>query len=193
MSLYNETDGSGILPTPTIGAVGLIADASKAITGKARDGHVLLMVGDLGSHLGQSALLAEVFNRVEGDAPPVDLEVEKRNGTFIRENTDWITACTDISDGGLALAAFEMAEAAGSGVTLTTSDQAELFGEDQGRYLIACNFDSAEALMVNAGRAGVPLHSVGKFGGDNVTFGGQSAPLSDLAALYRSSFAAAFA
>ncbi len=193
VSLYNETDGSGILPTPTIGAVGLIADASKAINGKARDGHVLLMVGEVGSHLGQSALLAEVFNRVEGDAPPVDLEVEKRNGTFIRDNIDWITACTDLSDGGLALAAFEMAETAGVGVTLSTSDQAELFGEDQARYLIACNFDSAEALMVNAGRAGVPLTSVGKFGGDNVNFGGQSAPLADLAAIYRSSFGAAFA
>jgi phosphoribosylformylglycinamidine synthase subunit PurL len=193
VSLYNETDGSGILPTPTIGAVGLIADASKAINGKARDGHVLLMVGEVGSHLGQSALLAEVFNRVEGDAPPVDLEVEKRNGTFIRDNIDWITACTDLSDGGLALAAFEMAETAGVGVTLSTSDQAELFGEDQARYLIACNFDSAEALMVNAGRAGVPLTSVGKFGGDNVNLGGQSAPLADLAAIYRSSFGAAFA
>ena len=185
VSLYNETDGQAILPTPTIGAVGLIDHIDNAITGLAREGHVALLVGETKGHLGQSALLAEVFGRVEGDAPPVDLEAERAAGEFILANRDWITACTDLSDGGLALAAFELAEASGVGVVLEDSDQGQLFGEDQGRYLIACNFDSAEALMVAAGKAGVTLTSVGKFTGDTVSFGGSSAPLAELSALYR--------
>ena len=193
VSLYNETDGSAILPTPTIGAVGLIAHADQAITGQVRDGHVALMVGESNGHLGQSALLAEVFNRVEGAAPAVDLEAEKRNGDFIRDNTQWISACTDISDGGLALAAFEMAEAAGVGVTLDSGDTAQLFGEDQARYLIACNFDQAEALMGAAMQAGVPIQSVGRFTGDAVNFGGSDAPLAELSQVFRSSFGAHFA
>ncbi|PVA11803.1 phosphoribosylformylglycinamidine synthase subunit PurL [Pelagivirga sediminicola] len=193
VSLYNETDGSAILPTPTIGAVGLIAHEDEAIIGQARDGHVALMVGDTHGHLGQSALLAEVFNRIEGDAPPVDLEAERRNGGFIRANHSLIRACTDLSDGGLALAAFEMAEAAGVGVQLDEADTATLFGEDQARYLIACNFDQAEALMSEAGRAGVTVTSVGKFTGDTVRIGKSEAPLDGLSHLFRTSFADRFA
>ncbi|HKL55654.1 MAG: phosphoribosylformylglycinamidine synthase subunit PurL [Roseovarius sp.] len=193
VSLYNETDGQAILPTPTIGAVGLIRDPETAITGDVRDGHVALVLGETTGHLGQSALLAEVYNRVEGDAPPVDLEAEKRHGDFIRANHALIKACTDLSDGGLALAAFEMAEAAGVGVHLDEADTAVLFGEDQGRYLIACNFDQAEALMIEAGRAGVSIQSVGRFTGDAVRIGGAEAPLAELSQVFRNGFAAHFA
>ncbi|SMP10874.1 phosphoribosylformylglycinamidine synthase subunit PurL [Shimia sagamensis] len=193
VSLYNETDGSGILPTPTIGAVGLIAAGEEPILGEARDGHVALLIGDTEGHLGQSALLAEVFNREEGDAPHVDLEAERKNGEFIRNNRDWIKACTDLADGGLALAAFEMAEAAGVGVQIDMDDTPTLFGEDQARYLVACNFDQAEALMINAAKAGVTVTSVGKFTGDTVKFGASEAPLEELSATFRSSFAAAVA
>ena len=192
VSLYNETDGTAILPTPTIGAVGLIRDPEDAITGMAREGHVAIVVGETQGHLGQSAILAEVFNRVEGAAPPVDLDAEKRNGDFIRANARLIRACTDLSDGGLALAAFEMAEAAGVGVNLDSADMGQLFGEDQGRYLIACNFDAAEALMAAAGKAGVPIQTVGRFAGSDVSYGGSSAPLSELSEIYRSSFGAQF-
>ncbi|QFT80676.1 Phosphoribosylformylglycinamidine synthase 2 [Roseovarius sp. THAF27] len=193
VSLYNETDGSAILPTPTIGAVGLIKDPETAITGQARDGHVALLVGETTGHLGQSALLAEVYNRVEGDAPPVDLATEKRNGDFIRANHALIKACTDLSDGGLALAAFEMAEAAGVGICLDNDETATLFGEDQARYLVACNFDQAEALMIAAGQAGVPIQSVGRFTGSDVQMGRSSAPLTELAAIYRGTFGDTFA
>jgi phosphoribosylformylglycinamidine synthase len=192
VSLYNETDGTAILPTPTIGAVGLIRDPETAITGAAREGHVALVLGETHGHLGQTALLAEVFNRVEGDAPPVDLAAEKRHGDFIRANHVLIKACTDLSDGGLALAAFEMAEVAGVGVQLDSDDTATLFGEDQGRYLIACNFDQAEALMIAAGQAGVTLASVGRFTGDAVRMGRSEAPLVELSELFRSSFGATF-
>ena len=191
VSLYNETDGEPILPTPTIGAVGLIDHAEQVIGTAVREGHVALLLGETAGHLGQSALLAEVFNREEGDAPPVDLEAERRNGEFIRANRDLVRACTDLSDGGLALAAFELAEAAGVGVQIDAGDTPTLFGEDQGRYLIACNFDQAEALMAAAAQAGVALTAVGRFGGDEVRLGGVSAPLAELSALYRGSFAAA--
>ncbi|MFV1497948.1 phosphoribosylformylglycinamidine synthase subunit PurL [Phaeobacter sp. JH20_02] len=193
VSLYNETDGQGILPTPTIGAVGLIAAGEEAITGEVRDGHIALLIGETIGHLGQSALLAEVFNREDGDAPAVDLEAEKRNGEFIRANRELIKACTDLGDGGLALAAFELAEAAGVGVQLDAGDTPTVFGEDQARYLVACNFDQAEALMMAAGQAGVTITTVGKFGGDMVKIGGSEAPLAELADIFRSSFAAAVA
>ena len=188
VSLYNETDGQGILPTPTIGAVGLLDNLDDLIGGVARDGHVAMVVGATQGHLGQSALLAEVFNREDGDAPHVDLDAEKANGEFIRANRAWIKACTDLSDGGLAVAAFEMAQAGGVGVTLDASDTATLFGEDQARYLVACNFDEAEALMVAAGQAGVHIETVGRFTGDTVRIGTSEAPLSDLELAWRTGF-----
>ena len=184
VSLYNETDGSAILPTPTIGAVGLIVDIDRdLINGTAREGHWALLIGETQGHLGQSALLAEVFHRVEGDAPPVDLEAERKAGQFILDNREMISACNDLSDGGLALAAFEMATASDTGVTLDASDAASLFGEDQGRYLIACSTDKAEALMVAAGQVGLQITTVGKFGGDQITIGGSSESLDALRAL----------
>jgi phosphoribosylformylglycinamidine synthase II len=190
VSLYNETDGTPILPTPTIGAVGLIKDIDTIISGKARAGHLLLLIGETVGHLGQSALLAEVFNRVEGDAPPVDLDAEKANGTFIRENHMLISACTDASDGGVALAAFEMAHTAGVGLDLDLHTTAELFGEDQARYLVACSFDKAEAMMVAAGRAGVKIATIGRFAGDNMRIGTSVTTLAELSALFEGTFSA---
>jgi phosphoribosylformylglycinamidine synthase len=188
VSLYNETDGEPILPTPTIGAVGLIDHLDDIIAGHPAEGDMAIVIGETEGHLGQSALLAEVFNRAEGDAPAVDLEAERRNGEFLRENRKLVKAATDLSDGGLALAAFEMAEAAGIGVSLDEDGTAPLFGEDQARYLVACSFDQAEALMVAAGRAGVPLNTVGRFGGDTVRFGKSQAPLAELSDIYRRAF-----
>ncbi|WP_323020549.1 phosphoribosylformylglycinamidine synthase subunit PurL [Pararhodobacter sp.] len=191
VSLYNETDGKGILPTPTIGAVGLLDSLDDLIAGQPSAGDFALVIGETAGHLGQSAILAEVFNREDGDAPAVDLAAERANGEFLRANRALIKAATDLSDGGLALAAFEMAEGAGLGVTLETGETGFLFGEDQARYLVACGFDQAEALMVAARAAGVTVATVGKFGGDSVSFGGASAPLAELSALYRGAFAAA--
>ncbi|MEM9031908.1 MAG: phosphoribosylformylglycinamidine synthase subunit PurL, partial [Pseudomonadota bacterium] len=193
VSLYNETDGQPILPTPTIGAVGLIDDIETMIPGDVREGHLALVVGETKGHLGRSALLLEVFNRTDGDAPPVDLDAEKAAGDFIRANAQWINACTDLSDGGLALAAFEMAHGAGVGVSLEASDTPTLFGEDQGRYLIACSFDKAEALMIAAGKAGVPLQSVGRFTGSDVRFRRVYAPLEELSTLFERGFTDALA
>ncbi|MEM1362744.1 MAG: phosphoribosylformylglycinamidine synthase subunit PurL [Pseudomonadota bacterium] len=193
VSLYNETDGQPILPTPTIGAVGLIERIEDMIDGQVQQGHVALLLGPEGAHLGQSAVLAETLGLETGDAPPVDLDLERQNGAFVLAQRALIHACTDIADGGLALAAFEIADAAGIGVSLETSDLGALFGEDQGRYLLACNFDQAETLMVAAAQAGLQIAHVGRFGGDSVRFGSNSAPLAELCALYRSSFSETFA
>ncbi|PRY95514.1 phosphoribosylformylglycinamidine synthase subunit II [Hasllibacter halocynthiae] len=189
VSLYNETDGQPILPTPTIGMVGLLDDLGDLIDGDPREGDLALLLGGAGGHLGRSALLA-ALGRDEGPPPPVDLRAERAAGEFVRESRALVGACTDLSDGGLALAAFEMAAGAGLGVRIE-GDLPTLFGEDQGRYLVAASFDQAEALMVAAGRAGVAVEAVGGFGGAEVRLGGDAAPLADLEALWRGAFAKA--
>ena len=191
VSLYNETDGAGIQPTPTIGGVGLISHPGDIINGTARPGDIAILIGRTTGHLGQSAVLAEAFGIELGDAPPVDLTAEAAHGHFILHNRHTIPTCTDLSDGGLALAAFELAEAANIGVNLTSADIAQLFGEDQARYLIACSPAQATALEQAAHAANIPLARVGQFGGDTVHFGPSHAPLQTLSSLYRSAFAAA--
>lgn len=191
VSLYNETDGQPILPTPTIGAVGLLKFAKNMIGNAPNDGDLAILVGETSGHLGQSALLAEHFGREDGDAPHVDLKRERRHGIFLRNNRKLITAATDLGDGGLALAAFEMAIAGEIGVHLQIATTPELFGEDQARYLLSCSFDNAESLMVAAAAKKIPLTTVGRFGGDQISFGDASAPMADLAELYRSAFASA--
>jgi phosphoribosylformylglycinamidine synthase len=193
VSLYNETDGEPILPTPTIGAVGLIEDANAAITGAPQAGDVAILIGETQGHLGQSALLAEAFGRAEGDAPPVDLETELRHGVFVRENAGNIRSATDLSDGGLALAAFEMAERGNVGLDLDVSGTGALFGEDQARYLLAVSDAVAAELETAAEAAGIPVARVGQFGGDMLSLGAASASMAELSSTYRSAFAAAVA
>jgi len=193
VSLYNETDGSGILPTPTIGAVGILASLDALIAGRPTEGDLAVVIGATKGHLGQSALLAEAFGIEAGDAPHVDLAAEKQAGDFIRANAKAFAACSDLGDGGLALAAFEMAEGARVGVKIDAAEIAFLFGEDQARYLVALPQSGLAALTAAAKAAGVPVALVGQFGGTTVTLGTDSAPMADLSALYRSAFATAVA
>ncbi len=189
-SLYNDTEGVGILPTPTIGAVGIVAIAD-LISGVARPGHLAVLIGREGRHLGQSALLAEAFGIEAGDAPHVDLVAEAAAGAFILAHRGLIGAVTDLADGGLALAAFEMADAAGTGVALDAGDTAQLFGEDQARYLVACDATQAKALQAAGLAGGVPVAVVGRFGGAVLRFGTDEAAMAELSQLYRHSFAQA--
>ncbi len=183
VSLYNETDGRAILPTPTIGGVGLIENVERMIRMAPRDGDRLVLVGESHGHLGQSALLAEIFGREEGDAPPVDLAAERAAGEFVRaaNAAGLIAAAHDLSDGGLALAAAEMALAGGLGVTLQADDAlgaaAWFFGEDQGRYLLACAPEAVEAMLARGGEAGVAVREVGTAGGDAIRLGEASVGL----------------
>jgi phosphoribosylformylglycinamidine synthase subunit PurL len=180
VSLYNETNGEGILPTPTIGGVGLIPDWSQMVKiGTMAEGDVVLLFGGDGTHLGQSVYMRDVLGLADGPAPEVHLVDEKRNGDFIRSliRNGQATACHDISSGGLALALAEMVIASGRGMTIDISDaagpaHAVLFGEDQARYVVTVAADLANYLMVNAEGAGVPFRKLGTVGGETFSVGG---------------------
>ena len=188
VSLYNETDGVSINPTPTIGAVGLINEAENPINGRASEGNMAVLIGETQGHLGQTALLQEVFNRSDGDAPKVNLEVEKKHGNFVLENRELINACIDLSDGGLALAAFELAHRSEIGFEIYEESTEFLFGEDQARYLIACEFDQAETLFVEAGKQNIPILTIGSFGGDAIVFGNSRSELVALSSIFSDTF-----
>jgi phosphoribosylformylglycinamidine synthase len=173
-SLYNETNGEAILPTPAIGGVGLIKDVSRMATiALKRTGDALILIGETHGHLGQSLYLRETEGREEGAAPPVDLAAEKKNGDFVRRLIEQgrVDTAHDLSDGGLLVALAEMAMAGGIGVELVLEDRATapfLFGEDQGRYVLAVRNDEAARLIVEAKAAGVAVSSLGATGGDKI-------------------------
>ncbi len=175
VSLYNETNGVAIPPTPAIGGVGVLADSSKTIgVGGAVAGDELIAVGVTRGKLGQSLYLRDLFGIVDGAPPAVDLEAERRNGELIRKliSEGLLTACHDVSDGGLIVAAAEMALASGEGLEINTPVKARQaafwFGEDQGRYLIACAPGAADTLLLKAAMAGVQATRLGRFGGNFV-------------------------
>ncbi|MCP8893565.1 phosphoribosylformylglycinamidine synthase subunit PurL [Shinella daejeonensis] len=180
VSLYNETNGEGILPTPTIAGVGLLPDWSRmARIGSAHDGDHLVLIGGDGTHLGQSVYLRDVLGIADGPAPEVDLHAERRNGDFVRAaiNNGQITACHDISSGGLAVTLAEMVMASGKGAQIDLSAaggpaHALLFGEDQARYVITVPADLANFICANAEGMGVPFRRIGKVGGDALTVTG---------------------
>jgi len=162
VSLYNETNGQGILPTPAIGGIGLIPDLDRmaTIAFKAAD-EAILLIGGHGSHLGQSIYLREVLGKEEGAPPPVNLDLEKKNGDFVRGliRSGQVTAVHDVSDGGLGVAVIEMAMASGLGASLMSLTHEQLFGEDQARYVVTAS--DAAAVLAEAARAGVSAEQVG--------------------------------
>jgi phosphoribosylformylglycinamidine synthase II len=179
VSLYNETDGVGIPPTPVVGGVGLIEDVSKVATLRgAQAGDVLILVGETKGHLGASLYAREwlgLDGAAAGSPPPVDLEVEKRNAAFVRQliHDGLVNAAHDISDGGIACAAAEMALASGIGVEIDYGDVpvdvGNLFGEDSARYMLAVPADAEEQVVELAKKAGVIACSPdADFGGDAV-------------------------
>ena len=188
VSLYNETNGKAIPPTPAVGAVGLIPDiAKRAQFGGLTDGDVVMLVGETQGWMGASLYLREIEDREDGAPPPVDLAAEKRHGDFVRTQirADRLTAVHDLSDGGLAAAAAEMAMASGTGIQLAHEGDLPLhgflFGEDQARYLIAATPEQAEAVRAAAEEAGVPLTVIGIAGGDALTVNGEaSVSIADL-------------
>jgi phosphoribosylformylglycinamidine synthase len=190
VSLYNETDGAGIPPTPTIGAVGLLDDyARRADYASLADGDCLLLLGVSHGELGQSLYLRECLGRSDGAPPPVDLAAERRVGDFVRAQIQTGAARTvhDLSDGGLIVAAAEMALASNVGVTLDATSRAHahifLFGEDQGRYLVATR--EPERIIALALAAHVNVAEVGDAGGREFSSKDLfSIPLDDLRAAH---------
>ncbi|MBK3396661.1 MULTISPECIES: phosphoribosylformylglycinamidine synthase subunit PurL [Methylobacterium] len=180
VSLYNETEGVGILPTPTIGGVGVVDDVEKIATvAFKRDGDALVLIGATKGWLGQSAYLATVCGREEGAPPPVDLAAEKRNGDFVRGliTAGIVDTVHDLSDGGLAVAVAEMALAGNIGAVLPecplpVACHAYLFGEDQGRYLLAVEPDAVADLLYSASAQGIDAAVIGVTGADSLTLPG---------------------
>ncbi|MDE1148021.1 MAG: phosphoribosylformylglycinamidine synthase subunit PurL [Azospirillaceae bacterium] len=187
VSLYNETNGEGILPTPAIGGVGLLKDSTLAIgSGFRNEGDTVLLFGATAGHVGQSLYLREVFGREEGTPPPVDLAAERRTGDLVRGLIEArrLTACHDLADGGLAVGLAEMALRGRKGVALIGLDGADaglLFGEDQARYLVTTTVADAAAVTEAAKAAGVPVTNLGTVGGDALTgLAGGALPLAEL-------------
>ena len=192
VSFYNETGGTGILPTPSIGGLGLIADLACmcGLALRAPD-ETLLLVGGAGGHLGRSLYQREIEGREEGPPPAVDLAAERRNGDFVRRQIESgrVSACHDISDGGLLVALAEMALAAldagralGARIAVpagVASATGWLFGENQARYLVCVPRRRVAALEAEAAEAGVPVSAIGATvaasGGASLTVEGRGA------------------
>tara|TARA_R110000868_G_scaffold98607_2_gene271474 strand:- start:4551 stop:6776 length:2226 start_codon:yes stop_codon:yes gene_type:complete len=179
VSLYNETNGTAIPPTPAIGGVGLIPDMDKrAHFGGLRAGHILLLVGETLGAMGASIYLKEIEGREDGGAPHVDLAAEKANGDFVRGQirAGRLSACHDLSDGGLACAAADMALASKMGIKLAHEGSVPmhgfLFGEDQARYLIAAEKENAIAILQDAKADDIPVQVVGLGGGTAISVNG---------------------
>lgn len=182
VSLYNETNGAAIPPTPAVGAVGLIPDITqRSHFGGMTDGDALILIGKTTGQLGASLYLREIEGREEGSPPPVDLAAEKRNGDFVRGliRAGRTHAVHDLSDGGLLVAAAEMAMGSDVGCTLLADAPIPLtgflFGEDQARYLIAASADLTAKIAEDAREADVPVSIVGAAGGEAVGVEGRSA------------------
>ncbi|MBP2238509.1 phosphoribosylformylglycinamidine synthase [Sinorhizobium kostiense] len=181
VSLYNETNGQAILPTPTIGGVGLVRDWSKMarIRFAAPDETVLLAGAPegLGSHIAQSVYMRDIHGRTDGPAPHVDLAHERKVGDFVRSliESGLVTAVHDCSSGGLAMAVAEMAIASGIGATIEAPAGRDpipvFYGEDQGRYVVTVASSNVEAVAERAKTAGVALPVIGRTGGEAVKLG----------------------
>ena len=181
VSLYNETNGRAILPTPSIGGVGLIDDFTKSASiAFKRSGQAILLIGETTGWLGQSMYLRELASREDGAPPPVDLVEERENGEFVRPLVidGTATASHDVSDGGLLVAVAEMAIASGIGAVLSDAPgdipaHAHWFGEDQARYVITVAADQVDAVLQQARAASVPVLRLGVTGGDVLMLPGE--------------------
>ncbi len=181
VSLYNETNGKGILPTPAIGAVGLLDNFEQRVTIAFKAaGEAIVLIGETKGHLGQSIYLRDIAGKTDDRSapPPVDLAVERRNGDFVRAEirAGGTTAVHDISDGGILVALAEMAMAGGLGASVRPDAALPLhawaFGEDQARYLVTMPEKEAEAFIARAGKAGIPATRIGTTGGSELTLNG---------------------
>ncbi|MGI9388225.1 MAG: phosphoribosylformylglycinamidine synthase subunit PurL, partial [Methyloligellaceae bacterium] len=174
VSLYNETNGVAIPPTPAIGGVGLIPDiAHMSDIALKCEGETLLLLGEEHGHLGQSLYMDVILNKREGASPQVDLKAERATGDFVRQliRQDQVSAVHDLSDGGLLVALAEMALAGGIGVRLAPYEgdlpvHAVLFGEDQARYLVATA--RPDAIAERAKQAKIRCREIGIVRGETI-------------------------
>ena len=188
VSLYNETNGVAIKPTPTIGGVGFIQDVNKSMTLSLKfSDSLLLVVGETKGHIHQSALCHDILHLKKGPPPAINLNEEKKNSFFVRELIDKKIAKSvhDISDGGIALAVAEMCMAGKMGAKIITNlIDAErvkfLFGEDQARYLVEIKNEDCENVMKLAKEQEISLLQLGSTKKENLTIDEMKISVDDL-------------
>ncbi len=197
VSLYNETNGQAIPPTPAVGGVGLIPHLEHFTTlAGAKDGDALIMIGETHGWIGSSIYLREIANREEGAPPPVDLALEKLNGDYVRQliRNRRVHAAHDCSDGGFLIAATEMALAGNIGLDIrrpsgNTALSGWYFGEDQARYLLAVDQNSVNPILSTADGKGVKAAMIGTFGGSRITSNdGLDLEVSEIRSIYEAWF-----
>ena len=197
VSLYNETDGKPILPTPAIGGVGVVDDVTKMATIAFKQaGEAIVLLGQPDTApgwLGQSLYLREICGTETGAPPPVNLEAERKTGDFVRGliQSRRVTACHDLSDGGLGVALVEMALAGNMGCQLTDPGiprHARLFGEDQGRYLVTVNAGTAAQVSKDAQAARIPARVIGTTGGNAIALDDNIVTIAELRRLHEGWF-----
>jgi phosphoribosylformylglycinamidine synthase len=193
VSLYNETNGVAIPPTPAIGGVGLVPDLRHTASIALQvEGNLLVLIGREAGHLGQSLYQLHATGRNEGAPPPVDLADEIKAGNLVRAliREGKVGAVHDISDGGLLVAIAEMALAGGIGVQLYPYEgklpaHAAWFGEDQGRYVVEVSPELAEEVADRARLLALPARVVALVGGEALTLKDEAGlPLGDLRAAH---------
>ncbi len=182
VSLYNETNGVAIPPTPAIGGVGLMKDSSKRVDLAFKaEGDVIIVIGDEKGHLGQSLYMDVILNERNGAPPAVDLAAERLHGDFVRGliHDGKVTAVHDCSDGGLYIAVAEMALSGNLGADIHLNDSlpahACLFGEDQGRYILTVPAEKAQDIMSLAQNQSISVRKVGTVQGTALTVVGENA------------------
>jgi phosphoribosylformylglycinamidine synthase len=189
VSLYNETNGVAIPPTPAIGAVGLVPDLRRtANIALQAEGNLLLQIGRETGHLGQSLYQLHATGKNGGAPPPVDLADEIKAGNLVRAliRERKVGAVHDVSDGGLLIAIAEMALAGNIGVQLYPYEgklppHAAWYGEDQARYVLEVSPELAEEVIERARLLALPARVVARVGGDALTLKDEAAmPLADL-------------
>ena len=202
VSLYNETDGQAIQPTPTVGMVGLVEPVERTCTSTFKHaGDVVVLVGALTGEVGGSEYLAAEHGREAGRPPPLDLEREKAVQATVRRAVQegLISSAHDCSDGGLAVALAEccmMHDAPAGGrpahvgaavrVPFPARKDFVLFGEDASRIVVSLPNGSVPRLEAIAREAGAPLVTLGAVGGDRLEIqGALSVPVADLARAWR--------
>ena len=174
VSLYNETNGVGIYPTPAIGGVGLIKDLSQTMTiGLKNEGNIICVIGETSGHLNMSQYLSIIKNKEEGCVPEINLEIEKKNGMFVLDCIEGhlTVSVHDIGEGGLLIAMSEMCIAGNLGVQIEVEKEflhAYLFGEDQGRYLIEVSEKNYEKVIALAKDSSVYIEKLGFVGGTDL-------------------------
>lgn len=174
VSFYNETSGTPIYPTPTVGMVGLLEDVSRHITQWFKEsGDIIILIGENGEDLGGSEYMLQMHNMVKGNAPDIDAgkELLLINTLLELNDKNLIKSAHDVSEGGLAIALAECCitgkQAIGADIKIISNLDPIylLFGETQGRVIISCDEKAQNNIVEILKEKGLSFQIIGKVGG----------------------------